>query len=239
MTGAVPGPGGFPGTPQASPRRRSGATVLAAAVSFAVVLVSLAVAGWQLGWPSAVFGAKSQPVGLIAPAVSSSAPATPSAAPTQTQVTPTQTPAPVTSTPVEPETEPSSAVVSPPPVYTPTPVSSPPGDSQGTGGGDSGPSAVVMDYFAAINAGDYEQAWALGGDNTGAGSLANFESGFDTTANDTVQIIAVNGDVVTAALLAQQTDGTVKVFHGTYTVEGGTIVAFDVKFDGYAPTDGE
>ncbi len=54
-----------------------------------------------------------------------------------------------------------------------------------------------------------------------------------------MQIVSVDGDVVTADLVAQQTDGTVKTYEGTYTVEDGTIVGFDVQQTDGPPTDGE
>lgn len=91
------------------------------------------------------------------------------------------------------------------------------------------PTFVVQAYFAAINAGDYLRAWQLGGDNAGPASLADFAAGYRTTANDVLQILSVNGAVVTARLQAEQTDGSVITYQGTYTVQGGAIVAFDVQ----------
>jgi serine/threonine protein kinase len=37
------------------------------------------------------------------------------------------------------------------------------------------------------------------------------------------------GDVVTAQLAAEQTNGTVKTYQGSYTVEGGVITQFSVQ----------
>ncbi len=42
-------------------------------------------------------------------------------------------------------------------------------------------------------------------------------------------IRSVSGDVVTAHLVAQQTNGTVKAYQGSYTVEGGVITQFSVQ----------
>jgi hypothetical protein len=39
----------------------------------------------------------------------------------------------------------------------------------------------------------------------------------------------VSGNVVTAGLAALQTDGTVKSFQGTYTVNNGVITSFHVR----------
>jgi hypothetical protein len=47
-----------------------------------------------------------------------------------------------------------------------------------------------------------------------------------------VTIEATSGNVVTARLLADQSDGTVKTFRGTYTVTNGIISASKVHFVG-------
>jgi len=91
----------------------------------------------------------------------------------------------------------------------------------------TGPAATVRAYVAAINGHDYARAWSLGGRNTG-GSYAGFVSGYSTTARDTLTIVSVSGDVVTARLTAQQADGTVHAYQGTYTVHDGVIIGFDV-----------
>jgi cytoskeletal protein RodZ len=89
------------------------------------------------------------------------------------------------------------------------------------------PTATVRAYVAAINGHHYARAWRLGGRNTG-GSYPNFVSGFSGTARDTLTIVSVSGAVVTARLSAQQTDGTVNTYQGTYTVHHGVIIGFDV-----------
>jgi cytoskeletal protein RodZ len=91
----------------------------------------------------------------------------------------------------------------------------------------TGPAATVRAYIAAINGHHYARAWSLGGRNT-SGSYAGFVSGFGTTARDTLTILSVSGDVVTARLTAQQTDGTVHTYQGTYTVDHGVIVGAEV-----------
>jgi cytoskeleton protein RodZ len=91
----------------------------------------------------------------------------------------------------------------------------------------AGPAATVRAYVAAINGHDYTRAWKLGGRNTGQ-SYPSFVGGFSTTARDTLAIMSVSGDVVTARLTAQQTDGTVDTYQGTYTVDRGVIIGFDV-----------
>jgi cytoskeletal protein RodZ len=89
------------------------------------------------------------------------------------------------------------------------------------------PAATVRAYVAAINGHHYARAWRLGGRNAG-GSYADFVSGFSGTARDTLTIVSVSGDVVTARLNAQQTDGTADTYQGTYTVQRGVIIGFDV-----------
>jgi len=91
----------------------------------------------------------------------------------------------------------------------------------------TGPAATVRAYVAAINGHDYARAWILGGRNTGR-SYPDFVSGFSTTARDTLTVVSVSGDVVTARLTAQQTDGTVNTYQGTYTVDSGVIIGFDI-----------
>lgn len=53
-------------------------------------------------------------------------------------------------------------------------------------------------------------------------------SGFSGTTKDTLTIVSVSGDVVTARLNAQQSDGTIDTYQGTYTVHHGVITGFDV-----------
>jgi len=88
--------------------------------------------------------------------------------------------------------------------------------------------ATVRAYYAAINHHRYARAWRLGGRNTGETYHA-YISGFAGTAHDAVTIQSVSGDVVTGRLVAQQTNGTVKTYQGSYTVEGGVITRFNVR----------
>jgi hypothetical protein len=102
------------------------------------------------------------------------------------------------------------------------------GTASASAGPSAGPGETVRAYFAAITNRDYARAWKLGGQNTGS-SYSGFVSGLTTTANDAVTILSVSGNVVTARLTAQQTDGTVKTYQGTYTVSKGVIVGFSVR----------
>lgn len=86
---------------------------------------------------------------------------------------------------------------------------------------------VVRAYFDAINAGDYRRAWDLGGKNLG-GSYESFVAGFADTVNDTVTVTSTNGAEVLVTLDAEQSDGSIRHFVGTYTVRGGVITAAHV-----------
>jgi Protein kinase domain len=87
--------------------------------------------------------------------------------------------------------------------------------------------ATVRAYYAAINHHRYLRAWRLGGRNTGE-TYPAFVNGFGGTAHDGVTIRSVSGHVVSAEVVAAQTDGTVKTYRGTYSVAAGVITQFDV-----------
>ncbi|HET9171130.1 MAG TPA: DUF4352 domain-containing protein [Actinospica sp.] len=94
--------------------------------------------------------------------------------------------------------------------------------------GSGSAEAVVEQYFAAINDGNYAAAWLLGGKNIEQGSYDSFVQGFAGTTADDVTVLSVSGNTVTVQLDATQTDGTHKYFAGTYTVENGVIVSADI-----------
>jgi serine/threonine protein kinase len=90
------------------------------------------------------------------------------------------------------------------------------------------PASTVRMYISAINNHDYARAWRLGGDNSGS-TYPGFVHGFGTTERDTLTILSVSGDVVTARVAALQTNGTVNTYQGTYTVDHGVISKFDIR----------
>jgi zinc-ribbon domain len=174
------------------------------AVPLAGVLVAgvLALAGWQTGWPPVIFGAKQ---------VSSTARlASPSAA------RPGYSSAPQAS---------ASITSASPPTASPGSPAASKGPAKPRLGG---PAATVQAFFAAIDSHHYATAWKLGGKYT-APSYAAFANGLNTTVRDTVTVLSVSGNVVTARLTAVQTDGTVKTFRGTYTIDNGVIIKFHVR----------
>jgi len=91
------------------------------------------------------------------------------------------------------------------------------------------PGTVVTDYYNAINNHDFRTAWRLNAGEHALESFAAFKAGFAGTQFDTLTVVSVSGDVVTIKLAAQQTDGTVKNFQGTYTVRNGTIVGSSIQ----------
>ena len=115
---------------------------------------------------------------------------------------------------------PSSTPGSPSPSTKPTQGSLPPAASPGT---------VVTDYFNAINNHDYQTAWRINVHEHAFESFAEFKQGFAETQFDNLTVVSTSGDVVTIRLAADQTDGSVKNFEGTYTVQNGTIVASSIE----------
>jgi tRNA A-37 threonylcarbamoyl transferase component Bud32 len=117
-------------------------------------------------------------------------------------------------------TPPQSKTQTQPPTSSPT--------SQQVAAAPPSPAVTVQSYFSAINNHNYQRAWALGGKNTGV-SYATFVQGFDQTASDNLTVVSVSGNVVTVLLDATQTNGTVKHFHGTYTVTDGVITVSNIR----------
>jgi hypothetical protein len=93
-------------------------------------------------------------------------------------------------------------------------------------GGVQNPAQTVREYFAAINHRRYLEAWRLGGERE---PYSVFRKGYVGTAHDTVTILSVSGNIVTARLAALQANGTLKKYQGTYTVRNGMITATNVQ----------
>jgi hypothetical protein len=163
-------------------------------------LVGVAVlAGWQLHWPAAVFGAQKAPSAARPVAAGSPSPASAAATGSITSAAPSSSPPVATLSP--------TAVVTPP----------------------ASPAVTTLEaYIAAINARNYGRAWQLVGRATGT-TYASFASGFKGTQKDTLTILSVRGDEVSVRLSALHTNGVVQVFEGTYTVRDGVIVSTDVQ----------
>lgn len=91
-------------------------------------------------------------------------------------------------------------------------------------------SAVVEEFYRDINNRDFSAAWDLGGRNIGGKSFSAWVAGYDTTAS--IELSAVNAEnagQVSAVVHATQSDGSVKLYQGTYTVSDGEIVSADIS----------
>jgi hypothetical protein len=88
-----------------------------------------------------------------------------------------------------------------------------------------GPAATVRAYFRAINQHRYQDAWRL---TPQTGSFAAFSKGYAGTAHDKLTNFSVSGNMVSLTLQAFQTDGSVKLYKGSYTVVNGVITAAKV-----------
>lgn len=98
----------------------------------------------------------------------------------------------------------------------------------------SSPGAVIEQYYAAINAGDFQRAYSLwGGEGEASGqSFDEFTAGFSQTARVNVDI-GTPGRIEGAAgsryiaipvtITAQLDDGTRQMFAGTYTLRRSVV----------------
>lgn len=129
-----------------------------------------------------------------------------------------QAPATTTTVTVAPST--ATTTTTAPPQHATTTVTAPPTVTATA----QDPASVVTAFYNAINAQDYATAWALGGDNLGM-SYSTFANGFAGTAHDTLIVTGVQGDMVQVHLEALQTDGSTKVYDGSYMVQNGQIVS--------------
>jgi hypothetical protein len=109
-----------------------------------------------------------------------------------------------------------------------TPASPSPSASSGTVPPVLNPAGTVTAYYTAINNHHYRRAWNLGGRHT-ASSFSTFKQGYRTTQHDTLVVTSTSGSTVQGRLTAAQTDGTVKTYQGTYTVQNGAITSFNVR----------
>ncbi|MEX2970158.1 hypothetical protein [Streptomyces sp. C184] len=131
-------------------------------------------------------------------------------------------------------TEPPTDMYSPtePETWPPTVTDSPTVEETSPSPSPEDASAVVKEFYQDINTRNFSAAWGLGGKNIGGSSFSRWKSGYDTTAY--ISLSAVNTEdtgKVRAILNATQNNGSVKVFHGTYTVSDGAIVSADITED--------
>jgi serine/threonine-protein kinase len=94
------------------------------------------------------------------------------------------------------------------------------------------PDTVVTDFYNAINDHDYRTAYRLNKRAQSDESFTTFKLGFAGTQYDNLTITGVSGNTVSINLTADQTDGSVKTYDGTYTVRHGNIVDADITQTG-------
>ena len=133
-----------------------------------------------------------------------------------------------------PTTSAPSRIAAPPLTTAPAPVTTPPAAAPAAPppapAQQVNAEAVVTQYYQDITDHDYAAAWALGGANIAGESYSQYVAGFDTTASISLGTVSQFGsDQVSAVLYATQSDGSVKVFDGTYTVSGGVLVGASIK----------
>jgi hypothetical protein len=134
---------------------------------------------------------------------------------------------------VTPKPKVSKATATPTPTAAPAipaPTQAPvPAPTQAHAPGLSDPEAVVTQFYADISAHDYSAAWALGGDNIGGTDYTDWVAGYGATASISVSSAEDFGsDQVSATISAVQTDGSVRNYQGTYTVQNGVIVGANI-----------
>jgi hypothetical protein len=110
--------------------------------------------------------------------------------------------------------------------------SQPPSSPASSSPAVAGPSTVVTDYYDAINAHRYHAAYELNAQAQNSETFATFRDGFAGTQHDALTITGVSGETVSFDLTAQQTDGTAKIYQGSYTVQDGKIVGSSVQQTG-------
>jgi hypothetical protein len=86
----------------------------------------------------------------------------------------------------------------------------------------------VREFYGYLNAGDYSDAWTIGGGNVAGADYASWVAGYAGTVAVHGAATGAGGGVVDVQFGAVQSDGSVNTYSGTYTVSGGVIVAADV-----------
>ncbi len=128
-----------------------------------------------------------------------------------------------------------NSIPTPPPTtrtITHSPSTAPPTSPASSSAQPATPAEVVTAYYNAINNHDYPRAWRLNHYLHSSETYEQFKAGFAGTSYTTLTIVSVSGDTVSMRLAATQTDGTVKYFAGTYTVQNGEIVGASVQQTG-------
>ena len=87
---------------------------------------------------------------------------------------------------------------------------------------------MVLSFYAAVNEGDFDRAWALGGKNLGK-NKASFTKGYADTVSSQVVVVGTRGATVDVLVVAEEAQGRKAIrtsrFRGSYVVRGGEIVS--------------
>jgi hypothetical protein len=94
------------------------------------------------------------------------------------------------------------------------------------------PAEIVREFYGDLNSGDYQAAWALGGNNIAGTDYGTWVAGYATTVGVTGQATDAGGGVVDATFTASHGDGSAETYSGTYTVSDGVIVSAAVSRTG-------
>lgn len=133
-----------------------------------------------------------------------------------------------------PSASPSPAAVTTTPAVATAPAAPP---AQAPAGNPPAPQltsadAVVTQFYQDITDQNYPAAWALGGDNIGGTDYNSWVAGYATTASVSLGSFSYFGSSqVQVELIATQTNGSVKIYTGTYTVTGGVITTASIVQD--------
>jgi hypothetical protein len=105
-------------------------------------------------------------------------------------------------------------------------TSAPPGSggSPPTWPGEAEPTTVVLDFFAAIDHGNWAAAWALGGDNLYPNQAA-LVAGYAGVTGQHVTVVSASGDTVVARVQTTNTWGFPAVHTQQFVVQNDAIVA--------------
>jgi hypothetical protein len=112
--------------------------------------------------------------------------------------------------------QPGSTVYVPVPAYAPAYVTT----NQG----------VVQQYYDYINAKDFSSAWAMGGRYIGGSDYNAWVAGYSTTSYVALSTwdYYPGYNAVGVTITATQTDGSVRTYEGSYTVNGGDITSASI-----------
>lgn len=89
---------------------------------------------------------------------------------------------------------------------------------------------VVQQYYSYINAKDFSSAWAMGGRNIGGSDYHGWVAGYSTTSwvDLSTWDYYPGYNAVGVTITATQTDGTMRIYQGSYTVSNGVITSASI-----------